>query len=222
MPLPTQQNIASALKPLAALFERTDRRFQTVDDLADTVIDPMTVFVHLAFTGKASQKEWFAFEKAKRMDKAFTNAIGSFHEKILSYVPGWYKPEGGFDLRSDKRKIVIEIKNKHNTMNAIAIDRTYARCEEFFKTNRKWTIYLAQIVPKEGRENKPWKVAGRTENKQIRIIDGATLYEIVTGEEDALGKVYGMLFRELQTMGKELSPSNRDWIRKLCDDCYPI
>ena len=222
MPLPTQQNIASALKPLAALFEKTDRRFQTVDDLADTVIDPMTVFIHLAFTGIESQEEWFAFEKAKRMDKAFTNAIGAFHENVLSCIPGWYKPEGGFDLRSDEQKIVMEIKNKHNTINSTTAERIYTRCEEFFRANRDWTIYLAPIVPKGGKKNKPWTISGRTENEHIRIIDGATLYEIVTGEEDALSKVYGMLFRELQTMGKELSPSNRDWIRKLCEDCYPI
>ena len=161
MPLPTQQDIEKALEPLAALFEKTDKRFQTIDDLADTVIDPITVFTHLAFSRIQSKKDWFDFEKSRRVDKAFTNAIGKFHESVLESIPGWHKPESGFDLRSNRRKKVC-LKLKINTILSTRqhLKRSTPVVKKFVQANQGWTTYLALIVPKKGKLDKPWVISG--------------------------------------------------------------
>ena len=62
---------------------------------------------------------------------------------------------------------------------------------------------------------------GELKTKGIRVIDGATLYAMVTGEKDALKEVYEMLFPALQAMNKRFPERNKNWIRKLYEDCYP-
>ncbi len=105
MPLPNDKDIIAAIQLLNDTYTKNFIKFKNIDDLSDTVQDPMALFVHTVFSGVLDENEWFKLEKIRRMDKAFTNQIGAFHEKILSSVTGWYKPSGGFDLANDDKKI---------------------------------------------------------------------------------------------------------------------
>ena len=46
-----------------------------------------------------------------------SNAIGTFHQSVLGSVEGWLNHDTGYDLENPSRKLIAEIKNKHNTMN---------------------------------------------------------------------------------------------------------
>ncbi len=222
MPLPTEDTLKNALSQLNNLCERNDSKFKTIDDFADTVIDPLAILTHLSFSKMGGKDDWFMAEKYRRIDKGISNAIGDFHETVLKSISGWYKPEGGFDLRNDSRKIIIEIKNKHNTMNSSSANDTYEKCYQFHRANRDWTIYLAQVLTKKGRyENEPWRLSGRSENEKIRRIDGQTLYDLVTEEKNALQKTYSLIIDDiLPQMNLRMSDANKAWLRDIIAMSY--
>ena len=155
------------------------------------------------------------------MDKAFTNQIGVFHEKILSSVEGWHKPSGGFDLANSSRKIIVEIKNKHNTMNSSSASDTYEKCYRYHRTNREWTVYLAYVVPKRGIIDAPWVTSGRAPNDKIRVIDGATLYDMVTQEDNSLRKIYLKIIGLLDRLELQINERQISMILDAYDKCYP-
>ena len=220
MSLPSDDVLEEVIKSLNAVYTKNLAKFKTVEDLLDTVSDPMSIFVHTVFSGVQNEEEWFKLEKMRRMDKAFTNQIGTFHEKILSSVDGWHKPTGGFDLKNEERKIIVEIKNKHNTMNSGSISNTYKECESYYRSNRDWTIYLAHIIPKKGRINKPWTPPRRAANAQIRVIDGASLYDLVMQEEDALRKTYAKILGLLEGAGLKINETQKKMILNAYNRCY--
>ena len=86
----------------------------------------MSIFVHTVYSGVATDDEWFKLEKIRRMDKAFTNQIGLFHEKILSSVEGAHKPTGGFDLSNEQKKTLdLSLSESQVKMILDAYDRYY-------------------------------------------------------------------------------------------------
>ncbi len=220
MPLPKMNDILESIKLLSDTYTKNEKKFRTVSNLSDTVTDPMTIFVHAVFSGVKTDDEWFKLEKIRRMDKAFTNQIGLFHEKILSSIDGWRKPKGGFDLECIERKIIVEIKNKHNTMNSSSANDTYEKCHRFYKSNRDWTVYLAQIIPKNGRIDTPWCISGRSQNEQIRLIDGATLYDMVTNETDALKSIYVSIQDVVNDLNLKINETQISMILKAYESCY--
>ena len=62
-------------------------------------------------------------ECIRQIDKTNNNRIGYFHQNMFRFAGhGWVVPEngeqGGFDVLNDELHIYVEMKNKHNTMNA--------------------------------------------------------------------------------------------------------
>ncbi len=48
----------------------------------------------------------------------YQSAIGRFHQGVLGGVHGFKNHDAGYDIENKQRKIIAEIKNKYNTMNA--------------------------------------------------------------------------------------------------------
>jgi hypothetical protein len=80
---------------------------------------------------------------------------------------------------------------------------------------KDFTSYYVYIVPKNPvRNDLPYTPSDKNtgvrchENKLIREIDGSSFYELVTGQEDALESLYGVLPRVIQKVtGNPLSAS---------------
>ena len=95
------------------------------------LIDPIKVVFDKAVYGW-SWNDLISSEVFRQRDKANTNDIGYFHQRIFQYIDGCHVPEngteGGWDVIVKKRyavsegntvnKIYVEMKNKHNTMNS--------------------------------------------------------------------------------------------------------
>ena len=81
------------------------------------VIDPFSAQVDAARQG-VSTDEWMEQEKSRQIQKAFSNALGDFHQDILGYMPGWDNAGrgGSYDVKNESLKVIAEVKNKHNTM----------------------------------------------------------------------------------------------------------
>ncbi|HEY8992951.1 MAG TPA: Eco47II family restriction endonuclease [Candidatus Microsaccharimonas sp.] len=164
------------------------------------VIDPFSALVDAARQA-VSIDEWMEQEKSRQIQKSFQNAVGEFHQHILGSVPGWedLAVGGGYDVINEERKIIAEIKNKHNTMNAGASRSVYDTMSSFLDYGKKdFTAYVVDIVPKSPS---PYIIQFAPSVRGVRLpsrdnllrTDGRSFYALVTGYPDAIDQLYKAL-----------------------------
>jgi len=83
------------------------------------VIDPFSMLFESASFG-LNMQEWMTHEKARQAQKTLSNGIGVFHQKILGSIKGWTDlgTKEIVDIINHEKRIIAEIKNKHNTIKA--------------------------------------------------------------------------------------------------------
>lgn len=191
-------------------------RKNATKNLESNALDPFAAVFEAASSGKSIQ-DWYADEENRQIQKTIQNAVGSFHQKLLGQMPGWkdLSTAGGIDVRSPGKKIVAEVKNKHNTMNSSSAEATYNKLANWLRyTDKGFTAYVVKIVPKSpSRFDQPWTHSAKLAppRADIREIDGYSFYALATGQADALEKIYEKL---RDTVG-ELTDDNR---RTLAND----
>ncbi len=129
--------------------KETVEKYRFTIDLAEfnkNIIDP----IKLTFDAKIYHKtiqQVVESEILRQLDKSNTNHIGYFHQNIFKYLGnGWRVPENGFDVVNDDLKIYVEMKNKHNTMNSSASQKTYMRMQSILIDNPKATCMLVEVI----------------------------------------------------------------------------
>lgn len=137
---------------------------------------------------------WANKELERQQDKTINNKIGEFHQELLGKVDGWVDlgrgDETEIDLKKDDNTVFIELKNKYNTMNSSSTKTCREKLENVMDQYPNATAYWAYIISRKYKsENRVWKYQGR-ENEKIRRISGDLLYEMITGDTNALEKVY--------------------------------
>jgi Eco47II restriction endonuclease len=170
-------------------------------NLHKNVIDPFSAIFDAVFN-QISLEEWLAREKTRQVQKSVQNKIGEFHENILGHVAGWEKLKQGVDIRNIDRKIIAEIKNKHNTVKGsdkVGIyDYLESKLQEPFYS--EFTAYYVEIVPKKREPyDIPFTPSDRTSGKRrpsnpkIRQMSGQAFYHLVTGYELGLTMLFEVL-----------------------------
>lgn len=167
-------------------------------------VDPFSAVFDAACQG-ITLEQWLSFERKRQAQKTLQNALGNFHQKLLSHVKGWEIPALGYvDLVSEKSKVVAEVKNKHNTVKKSDLKAVYDELQAavLHKTSKYngYTAYYVTVVPSSTKRftkeftpsNNETKTV-RQGNKQILEIDGYSFYALVTGEQDALKQLYQVL-----------------------------
>lgn len=194
-------------------------------------IDPFSALFDAALQN-ITLEEWLTKETFRQMQKTLQNCIGDFHQTILGSVPGWENLNRGkvFDIRNTDKKIIAEIKNKYNTTKGNHKTAIYDDLSAQLKGNYKgYTAYYVEIIPQSKKiynkefapsDNKTKK--RRPVNKNIRVVDGKTFYEIVTGDPLALNKLYYVLPEVISDLlGKKLKTSKEDTLfRELFEKIY--
>lgn len=137
---------------------------------------------------------WANKEMERQQDKTINNKIGEFHQELLGKVEGWVDlgvgDETEIDLKKEDNTVFIELKNKHNTMNSSSTKTCREKLENVIEQYPDATAYWAYIISRKYQsENRVWKYQGR-EDEKIRRISGDLLYEMITGDSNALEKVY--------------------------------
>ncbi len=155
------------------------------------LIDP----IKLTFDSKIYAKsieEIIESEIIRQMDKSNTNHIGYFHQNIFKYIDSaWSVPKQGFDLINEKKKIYVEIKNKHNTMNSASSQKTYMKMQGMLLDDSKNRCMLVEIIAKKS-QNIPWQISLdgiSRKHEYIRRVSIDKFYELVTGEHDSFKKL---------------------------------
>ncbi|EKE06147.1 MAG: type II restriction enzyme (Eco47II, Sau96I) [uncultured bacterium] len=146
---------------------------------------------------------WLEFEKVRQGQKTLQNKLGEFHQAILGNVSGWENLGTGnlIDVKNDTKKIIAEIKNKHNTTKGSDKISIYDNLKFAIKNKYKGYIaYYVEVIPKNKNiydkefvpsDNKT--KSRRREVKNIRVIDGKSFYALATGIPDVLLLMYKAL-----------------------------
>lgn len=183
----------------------TEARRKADQDFNRNVIDPFaTLFEMSGF--QLDEKAWRAGEKNRQAQKTLQNHIGTFHQTLLGNVAGWEDlGTGGLvDIVCHERKLIAEIKNKHNTVKGSDKVKVYDLMERAVMTKghqyKGFTGYYVEIIPKAtARYDKPFTPPDnqtgqpRAANPLIRQIDGYSFYALVTGVPDALAQLFTVL-----------------------------
>lgn len=174
----------------------TVKKYRFSIDLSEfnlNIIDP----IKLTFDSKIYKlgvEEVIEREIGRQIDKSNTNHIGYFHQNIFNYIgkkDGWSVPERGYDVVNSEKKVFVEMKNKHNTMNSSSSQKTYMRMLNTLTQDTHSTCMLVEVIAKR-TQNVPWVISldgERVKNEKIRRVSIDKFYEIVTGDKFAFRKI---------------------------------
>ncbi len=200
------------------------------DTLYDNVIDPFSALFDSAIN-KISLSQWLELEKSRQVQKTLQNYVGNFHQSIIGCVDGWEDLGIGqiVDLRNSRRKILAEIKNKYNTTKGnhkVAIyDDLLIKLNSSIN-GKEYIAYYVEIIRKTKNgyckaftpsDNKTHQ--RRSENSQIKVIDGESFYHLATSSRTALIDLYKVLPFVLSDIS-ERKIENDDTYKMLFEKAY--
>ncbi|TFU93711.1 Eco47II family restriction endonuclease [Barnesiella sp. WM24] len=167
------------------------RREITLNQFNENIVDP----IKLTFDSKVYGKtigQAIADECFRQIDKSNTNRIGYFHQNIFNYAGnGWIVPREGFDVENHDLHLFVELKNKHNTMNAASSQKTYMKMQAKLLDDDKATCYLVEAISKRSKDE-AWKItldkSPRCHNR-IRRMSMDKFYGLVFGDSKAFYKL---------------------------------
>jgi len=189
--------VKTILDKASAAVEQADEK------VFSNVIDPFSAVFDSAING-ISLSDWLENEKNRQIQKTLQNALGDFHQDIISSMSGWENLGiGGLvDVRNEEKKIIAEIKNKYNTTKGsdkkTLYDNLLVKLSE--RHNKGFTGYYVEIIPSKHEPYNDFFTPSdnvtkkkRPKYKYIRVIDGKSFYEIASGDARALRKLYDVL-----------------------------
>lgn len=166
------------------------------------LIDPVKLIFDKSVY-RASWEEIINNEIFRQRDKASNNDIGYFHQNIFSYFKGCEVPQAGWDViyRNPAgvqmpdgdvvHTIYVEMKNKHNTMNAASSAKTYIKMQGQILEDDDCACFLVEAIAKKS-QNIKWatKVDGKNvQHRLIRRVSMDQFYAILTGDNEAFYKM---------------------------------
>lgn len=167
------------------------KNFIDLKEFNSNLIDPIKLTFDAKVYGKTFE-EIIESECVRQIDKANTNHIGYFHQNLFNYAGnGWRVPVKVFDVVNDERKIYVEMKNKHNTMNSSSAQATYMKMQNQLLKDPQSTCMLVEAIAKKS-QNIVWeaKLNGvQYRHEQIRRVSMDKFYEIVFGDRNAFLKL---------------------------------
>lgn len=171
-------------------IKNTVLHYKTLINLAEfnnNLIDPIKLTFDAKIYGKSFENIIEA-ECIRQIDKANTNHIGYFHQNLFQYAGNdWYVPETGFDVANDTKKIYVEMKNKHNTMNSSSAQSTYMKMQQQIIRDSESTCMLVEAIAKKS-QNIVWSVSldgNKYNNEKIRRVSMDKFYEEVFEDPNA-------------------------------------
>uniref|UniRef100_UPI0040485704 Eco47II family restriction endonuclease n=1 Tax=Roseivirga sp. TaxID=1964215 RepID=UPI0040485704 len=183
---------------------------KSTKDFGKNVIDPFSAFFQMSGFNM-NHETWYSSETSRQAQKTLQNHVGEFHQNILGSVTGWTNMGTGsvIDLVNTEKKIIAELKNKYNTLSGGQLAPMYTSLEKLVAPKTSiyygFVAYYVTIIPKRAmREDKVFipsnreKGAKESSNPNIRQIDGASFYALVTGSETALSDLFSALPRVLE------------------------
>ncbi len=135
-------------------------------------------------------------EILRQIDKSINNSIGTFHEQVLGGIKGFEIGNlSGFDIKAKDNSLFADIKNKHNTMNSSSAEALFQKLARYANDYKKAKCYWVQILAK-GSFCELWtgEINGKEySHSRVYKISGDQFYSLLSGQDDALFKLYKAL-----------------------------
>lgn len=165
-------------------------------------IDPFSA-IFQASIQEIPLSKWVKLEKLRQEQKTLQNKLGEFHQNVLGSMPGWENLGTGhlIDIVNKDKKIIAEIKNKHNTTKGSDKVVIYDNLKYALKNSYLgFSAYYVEIIPKNRyiydkdfspSDNRTHTV--RETYSSIHMMDGKSFYALASGVPDALKQLYEIL-----------------------------
>jgi hypothetical protein len=171
------------------------RRSINLQEFNKNIIDPIKLTFDAKIYGQTI-RQTIESECIRQIDKTNNNCIGYFHQNLFKHAGnGWEVPangdKGGFDVINDEKHIYVEMKNKHNTMNAASSQKTYIKMQGKILEDDKALCMLVEIIAKRSQDIK-WNITvdkNPRSHKQIRRVSIDKFYEVVFNDKNAFFKL---------------------------------
>lgn len=213
----------NALSKIIKKIYDTYKSAQYSNDIHSNVIDPFSALLEASFN-EMTYDEWIIAEESRQVQKTLQNAIGTFHEEIIGEIKSFENLKVGeiIDIVSKDKKIIAEIKNKWNTTKGNHKVAIYDDIASILTTiGDGFTGYYVEVVPKKPTPyNKEFTPSDnkthtrREANEKIRVIDGRSFYKMITGDENAIFKIYDEIVDELKKLGLDTEDDFKNLLTK--------
>lgn len=182
-------------KLLKATYHEAENEFEK------NVIDPFSFLFECILFNKKNHNDWKKSEILRKQQKAFGNHLGRFHQNIMCSMQDCYEPEeGGVDFVNEKKKIIAEIKNKHNSTNQDSKAGSFDKLKhELSKKNREdFTAYFVTILPKNIKDYETQFITTKNKTKsqyrepdeKILTTNAELFYEKISETKNVLKSIY--------------------------------
>lgn len=185
------------------------------------IVDP----IKLIFDKTVYNFSWeqiISNEIFRQRDKSNNNDIGYFHQRIFRYMAHCTVPEngenGGWDVIVENengitigdgltvKRIYVEMKNKHNTMNSSSAAKTFIKMQSQLLQDDDCACFLVEAIAQRS-QNIKWETTvdgSKVGHKLIRRVSIDQFYALVTGQEDAFYQMCMVLPSVIENAVKEL------------------
>jgi hypothetical protein len=182
----------------------------SIKDLNKNIIDP----IKLTFDKNVfnlTMDTLIANELLRQNDKTISNIIGYFNQNLFKFinVEGWEVPKNGFDIVNNEQKIYVEMKNKHNTVNANAKTAIFSKMLEVVEKDELATCILVEVISKKSQDE-IWKVNG-TSHPQIRRMSIDKFMTTISGDEYSFYKTVDLIKKLIVEETEKMNKSNPDF-----------
>lgn len=170
------------------------------------IVDP----IKLLFDKMVYRSSWediIRSEIFRQRDKSNNNSIGYFHQRIFQYIAHCRVPangeEGGWDVIYENpsgieikgagtvRRVYVEMKNKHNTMNSAAAGKTFIKMQNQLLHDDNCACFLVEAIAGHS-QNIKWEPSvdgAKVGHRLIRRVSLDQFYALVTGAYDAFYQI---------------------------------
>lgn len=175
--------------------KETVEKYTDCIDLASfnkNIIDPIKLTFDAKVYGK-SFEDIIEAESIRQIDKTNQNHLGYFHQNLFKLAGnGWEVLDTGFDIINTERHIFVEMKTKHNTMNAGGAFAVVVKMQDKLLEDPKALCILVEVIAKHSQDIR-WEGSFRgyklRGTDRIRRMSIDKFYELVFGDRLAFCKL---------------------------------
>jgi hypothetical protein len=164
-----KKGFVRAIKPIYDILEK---KINSVGD--DDLFLKSILSSHAGIT----DIQWEDLENVRRNQKRIEMKMGDFHEEIFGLLPGYRTlpvgHETGCDVMSDDGTIVIEVKNRHNTLNSDSAKSVINKLKDQVEKGREAILVFVNCPKKAPRFKAP---------ASIKVLTGREAYGRFSGRD---------------------------------------
>lgn len=184
-------------------------------DLFKNKLDPFHISIESTMSNITALNFLNNIEKGRQLGKSLSNWIGKFHEEMMKNLEGFEKATNSnveksgttqADIINKKLKMVVEVKNKWNTMKGSDYKSVFDSLELYINNNYE-IAYLLIINAKKSVED-VWSFKHKEieyKNDRIHTISIDRFLHKVTGDSQAFNSYINAFLRALKDVHINLS-----------------